>query len=138
MSREIAQWNFEGKLKTCVEEPGQPTQELDFGAWQATVAFGFPQNDGRRAPGTKDAHGIALVAQVGPDEFVVTGIDAGVSFHLPGKLAGQRMQILSAEQGVYENGAWKKLRLWNGDETDRGLSFPSDAPAVIRVHLGRF
>ena len=138
MSGEIAQWNFEGKLKTSVEEPGAAQQELDFGPWQATVSFGFPQNDGRRPPGTKDAHGTALVAQLGPDEFVVTGVDASISFHLPGKLAGQRMQILSAEQGVYENGTWKKLRLWNGDETDRGLSFPSDAPAVIRVHLGRF
>jgi len=57
---------------------------------------------------------------------------------LPGKLAGQRMQILSAEQGYYEDGVWKKLRLWNGDETDRGLSFLPGQPAVVRVRLGRF
>jgi len=138
MSREIAQWNFDGKLKTSVEEPGQAQQELDFGAWQATVSFGFPQNDGRRPPGTKDAHGVALVAQIGPDEFVVTGIDASISFHLLGKLAGQRMQILSAEQGRYENGEWKKLRLWNGDETDRGLSFVPGEASVVRVRLGKF
>ena len=60
MSREIAQLEFDGKVKTAVEEPGQATQELDFGAWQATVSFGFPQSDGRPAPGTKDAHGAAL------------------------------------------------------------------------------
>ena len=138
MSREIAQWNFDGKLKTSIEEPGKAAQELDFGPWQASVSFGFPQYDGRRPPGTKDAHGVALVAQLGPDEFVVTGIDASVSFHLPGKLAGQRMQILSAEQGYYEDGVWKKLRLWNGDETDRGLSFLPGQPAVVRVRLGRF
>ena len=52
MSREIAQLEFDGKLKTAVEEPGQTTQEIDFGEWQATVSFGFPQPDGRRAPGT--------------------------------------------------------------------------------------
>ena len=138
MSREIAQWNFDGKLKTSIEEPGKAAQELDFGPWQASVSFGFPQYDGRRPPGTKDAHGVALVAQLGPDEFVVTGIDASVSFHLPGKLAGQRMQILSAEQGYYEDGVWKKLRLWNGDETDRGLMFLPGQPAVVRVRLGRF
>ncbi len=80
MSREIAQLEFDGKVKTGVEEPGQAQQELDFGAWQATVAYGFPQPDGRRTPGTKDAHGVALVAQLGPDEFLVTGIDASVSF----------------------------------------------------------
>jgi hypothetical protein len=55
MSREIAQLEFDGKLKTAAEEPGQTSQEVDFEPWQAIVAFGFPQPDRRRAPGTKDA-----------------------------------------------------------------------------------
>lgn len=138
MNREIARLNFEGQLKTSMEETGKAQQELDFGPWQATVSYGYPQNDGRRPPGTKDAHGVALVAQLGPDEFLVTGIDASVSFHLPGKLPGMRMQILSAEEGSYENGAWKPRRLWNGDETDRGLQFYAEDPAVVRIKLGRF
>ncbi len=138
MSREIAQLNFDGKLKTSVEEPGSAQQELDFGAWQATVLYGFPQPDGRRPPGTKDFHGVALVAQLGPDEFLVTGVDVSVRFHLPGKLPDMRMQILSAEEGAYDNGAWKSVRLWNGDETDRGLNFHADQPEVVRVRLGRF
>jgi len=137
MSREIAQLEFDGKLKTAVEEPGQSTEEVDFGSWQAAVAFGFPQPDGRRSPGTKDAHGAALIAQLGPDEFLITGVDASITFHLPGKLPWIRSQILSAEQGAYENGVWKPLRLWNGDETDRGLCF-YDKPEVVRVKMGRF
>jgi len=137
MDREIAQLQSEGKLKTAVEEPGHATQEIDFGSWQATVAFGFPQNDGRRAPGTKDAHGAALVAQLGPDEFLVTGVDASVVFHLPSKPAWIRSQILTAEQGTYENGQWKPVRLWNGDETDRGLCF-YEKPTVVRVKMQRF
>lgn len=137
MDREIARHEFEGKVKTAVEEPGQATQELDFGSWQATVAFGFPQQDGRRAPGTKDAHGVALVAQLGPDEFLVTGVDASVVFHLPGKQPWIRSQILTAEQGVYENDVWKPVRLWNGDETDRGLCFDGK-PAVVRLTMQRF
>jgi len=102
------------------------------------VSFGFPQYDGRRPPGTKDVHGAALVAALGPDEFLVTGIDAAVSFHAPGKLPGMRMQILSAEEGAYKDGAWVPSRLWNGDETDRGLQFPQDDPAIVRVKIGRF
>jgi hypothetical protein len=137
MSREIAQLEFDGKLKTAVEEPGQTAQELDFGGWQVTVAYGFPQPDGRRAPGTKDAHGVALVAQLGPDEFLVTGMDASISFHLPGKLPWIHSQVISAEQGTYENGVWKPLRLWNGDEDDRGLCF-HEKPEVVRVRLGQF
>jgi Domain of unknown function (DUF5597) len=137
MSREIAELEFDGKLKTAVEEPGQTTQELDFGAWQATVAFGFPQPDGRRAPGTKDAHGAALVAQLGPDEFLVTGVDASVSFHLPGKLPWIRSEIVSAEEGSYDNGVWKPVKLLNGDEDDRGLCF-FQKPEVVRVRMGRF
>ena len=137
MDREIAQLQFDGKLKTAVEEPGQATQELSFDGWQATVAFGFPQPDGRRAPGTKDARGSAVVAQLGPDEFLVTGIDASVVFHLPGKLPWIRSQILTAEQGAYENGVWKPVRLWNGDETDRGLTF-HNTPEVVRVRMQRF
>ncbi len=138
MGREIAKLNFEGKLKTSMEEVGKAQQELDFGAWQATISYGYPQYDGRRPPGTNDAHGVALVAQLGPDEFLVTGIDAAVAFHLPGRLPGMRMQILSAEEGSYQNGVWKPLRLWNGDETDRGLQFHAADPAVVRIRLSRF
>jgi len=137
MDREIAKLEFEGKLKTVIEEPGQATQEIDFGDWQATVSFGFPQYDGRRAPGTKDFHGAAIVAQLGPDEFLVTGVDASVIFHLPGKPAWTHSQILTAEQGVYDNETWKPLRILNGDETDRGLSF-HDKPEVVHVKMGRF
>jgi hypothetical protein len=137
MSREIAQLEFEGKVKTAVEEPGQTAKEVDFGEWQATVAFGFPQHDGRGAPGTKDSHGAALIAQLGPDEFLVTGVDASVSFHISGKLPWMRSEIITAEQGVYESDEWKLQKLWNGDETDRGLCF-HEKPEVVRVRLCRF
>lgn len=137
MDREIAQLEFEGKVKTAVEEPGQATQEVDFGDWQATVSFGFPQHDGRRAPGTKDAHGVALIARLGPDKFLVTGIDASVVFHLPGEPAWIHSQFLTVEQGNYENGVWKVSRLWNGDETDRGLCF-YEKPLYVQASMQKF
>ncbi len=137
IASQLAQLQFAGQLKTAVEEPGKTSQEVDFGDWQATVAFGFPQNDGRPAPGTKDAHGAAVIARLGPDEFLVTGIDASVIFHLPGKLAWMHSQFLTAEQGVYENGAWKPIKLWNGDETDRGLWF-YQKPVYVRATMQKF
>jgi hypothetical protein len=137
MADEIARLEFEGKVKTAVEEPGRSEQQIDFGSWQATVAFGFPQSDGHTAPGTKDAHGAVMVAQLGPDEFLVTGTEASVVFHLPGKQPWMRSQFVTAEQGSFEQGVWKPIRLWNGDETDRGLCF-YDKPEVVRVRMGRF
>jgi beta-galactosidase GanA len=138
ISREIARLNFEGKLKAAVDAPGQAEQELDFGKWKASVRFGFPQPDGRHAPGTPDHTGRALVAQLGPDEFLVTGVDASVAFHTQGRLPGIRMQILSVEEGTYENGTWKISRLWNGDQTDRGLNFRKHTKAVVKIQLGTF
>ena len=138
MDRELARLSFEGKLQTAVDAPGQAEQELDFGQWKATVRFGFPQPDGRPAPGTPDSSGRALVAQIGPDEFLVTGVDSAVFFHMAGHLPGIRSQILQAEEGRYVNGQWQPLRLWNGDQTDRGLNFRSAGDAVLHVKMGTF
>jgi len=137
IDRVVAQLNFDGKLKTAVEEPGATAAELDFGQWKAAVRFGFPQRDGLRPPGTPEHNGRALVAQLGPDEFLVTGIDASVAFHVEGRLPGLRMQILRAEEGRYENGTWHMMRLLNGDQTDRGLNFRHE-PTVVRVRVGTF
>ena len=72
------------------------------------------------------------------DEFLVTGIDASVAFHVEGRLPGIRMQILSAEEGTYENGVWKASRLWNGDQTDRGLNFHKHNKVAVKIHIGTF
>lgn len=137
MDREVARLNFEGKLKTAVEEEGAAHAALDFGKWQATVSFGLPQwGGGSKPPGTRDHHGRALVAQLAGDEFLVSGVDARIEFHLSSPEAG-RTQILRAEQGRYESGDWKFERLWNGDETDYGLNFTHQA-TVVHVKLGAY
>ena len=137
MDREIARLNFEGKLKTAVEEEGRAEVPLDFGQWQTAVSFGYPQYGGSPTPpGTKDHHGRALVAQLSPDEFLVTGIDARVAFHLP--VADNRhLELLRVEEGEYENGNWKFLRLWNGDQTDFDLNFTHQGK-LVRVKLGMY
>jgi hypothetical protein len=140
MQRDLARVNFEGNLKTAIEEPGQAKQELDFGDWQATVSFGFPQFDRQRPTGTPDSHGRVLIARLGPDEFLVTGVDVRVIFHLPGRPSPPEYHInniLRAEQGEYVDGVWKPLRIWNGDETQRGLNFQHDGN-VIHVKVYRW
>ncbi len=133
MDREIARLNFEGKLKTAVEEPGHAQQEVALGDWQATVSFGYPQPDRQPPPGTLDFHGRVLIAQLAPNEFLVTGIDARVTFHPPSRPAPADHHInniLRAEEGKYVNGTWTPLRILNGDETQRGLNFQHDGEVV--------
>jgi Domain of unknown function (DUF5597)/Beta-galactosidase len=106
------------------------------GDWVAEVHFGFPQRDGQPAPGTPNKDGRMLVAQLGPDEYLLTGLGGSVFFHRPGFLPGIRMQIITAEEGYYTPGAspgapesWHVIRLLNGDETDRGIRFPDPEAA---------
>jgi hypothetical protein len=116
-----------------LETAGTPaTRAADTsGAWVADVRFGFPQRDGQPAPGSVNKEGRMLVAQIGPDEYLLTGIGGAVFFHRPGFLPGIRMQILTAEEGYYTPGSspgspeiWHATRILNGDETDRGIRFP--------------
>jgi hypothetical protein len=120
------------------------------GDWVAEVRFGFPQRDGQPAPGTRNKEGRMLVAQLGPNEYLLTGMEGAVFFHRPGYLPGIRMQILTAEEGYYTPATtpggpeqWHNIRNLNGDETDRGIRFPNSTPSVqhpiaVRITLGRF
>ena len=137
------------------------------GAWVAEARFGFPQRDGQPASGSANKEGRVLVAELGPNEFLLTGIGGAVFFHRPGYLTGIRMQILTAEEGYYTPGAtagapevWHVTRILNGDQTDRGIAFPDPSarassgeqaageasqppvgqygPKAVRIVLGRF
>lgn len=139
MANEIAQLNFEGKLQTAVEQTGRPRRHLHFAGVDAVVSFGFPQRDGEQPPGTADGSGRAMVAQLGPMEFLVTGFDASVSFELANgsdaKPRNEQIEILQADEGQYVDGTWHTSRIWNGDQTDRGLSFHSGNRSVVRIRL---
>lgn len=138
IAREIAQLNFEGKLQTAIEDKGASQQILHFGNVDAMVSFGRHQ-DGEFPPGNADGQGRALVAQLGPLEFLVTGFDTSVSFQLApppvGKNPDQQLEILRADEGAYHQGVWQTSRIWNGDQTDRGLNFKSHNTEVVRIRL---
>jgi hypothetical protein len=157
MMRDVARLNFEGKLQAVAEEQGKTTQILAFGSWNAVVSYGAPN----RAPavGNPKPEGRALVAQLKDNQFLVTGYFCRVDFRPAGTeeqrksqniVAGTgqnpsalidgkwlHRQFLHVEEGTYENGAFKFLRIWNGDETDYGLSFGAE-PIVLRVSLATY
>jgi hypothetical protein len=133
MQREIARLNFEGKLKAVAEEQGKLSQTLAFGAWNATVSYGASGN--RRPTGNAQPVGRALVAQLSDNQFLVTGFFSRVDF-APSDGEKHR-QFLRVEEGTWENGAFKFLRIWNGDETDWGLNFGGE-PLLLRVSLATY
>ena len=139
MQQEVARLNFEGKLQTVVEEKGSARQTLRFGDVNATISFGFPQSDGEVPPGTTEQQGRAMVAQTGPYEFLVTGFNASVSFSLTplanDKAAQKQLEILQADEGTYVDDTWQTTRIWNGDQTDRGLNFHDHNTEVVRIRL---
>jgi hypothetical protein len=134
MQREIARLNFEGKLQAVAEKKGEASQTLAFGAWNATVSYGGGRGS-RAATPNADPTGRALVAQLKDNQFLVTGFYSKVDFR-PAE-AGKFRQFLKVEEGTYENGVFKFLRIWNGDETDYGLNFGAE-PLVLRVSLATY
>jgi beta-galactosidase GanA len=140
--RELAALMSAGRVQTAVEENGIAQRELALsGGWRAVVSFP-PAYDPPAAPvstssDTSQLHvGRALVAELGPDEFLVAGIDCRVQFEA-GVHSGKRAQLLTVEEGHFEGTKWVATRLWNGDETDYGLNFGGKG-ALLRVKVGSY
>jgi beta-galactosidase GanA len=161
-TQELAALKFSGKLQTAVEEDGISQKELGFSAdgsaaplssgaapaapanaaWRVIVSFP-PSYDPPAAPvsTTSDTtalhEGRAVVASLGPNEFLVAGIDCRVQFALPIHSAGKQPQMLKVEEGHYDGTTWKPTRLWNGDETDYGLNFGGKG-SLLRITMGSY
>ena len=138
MQREVARLNFEGKLQAVSEEKGKPSQNLTFSSWDISVAYGLPQfGPGNNPKGNSEPAGGALVAQLGDDQFLVTGFFCRVDFRPAGVNASKQRQFMRVEEGTYKDGNFHPIRIWNGDQTDWGLNF-SSVQQVLRVSLGTY
>jgi beta-galactosidase GanA len=140
MMRELAQWSFEGKVRGVAEKKGTPSQSFDVGSWKVDIRYGLPQfGFGDKPPGNPEPVGRALVVQLGDNDFVVAGFHSRVDFQLAATAAagGKQRQYMRVEEGTYDSGKWKPVRIWNGDQTDWGLNFTS-APQILRVVLGTY
>jgi beta-galactosidase GanA len=138
MGELIAGLSLAGKV-WGVSEPDQAhMQTIDLGDWQATISYGLPTFGNGTPPGNAPPKGGVLIAQLGKNEYLVTGYFARVEF-APGKGRGQQAFLLErVEEGRYdEQGRWHFLRLWNGDQTDWGLNF-TERPQVLHVKLATY
>jgi beta-galactosidase GanA len=140
MAREWAALAFAGKT-WGVSEPTDPktnhTQVMELGRYRATATFGQWQFGTDKPTGNPQPLGGAAIAQLGPDEYLLTGFNTRVRFELANPKAGQAMLYDRVEEGRFENGKWVFRRVWNGDQTDYGLNLV-DRPQVLRVRLGTY
>jgi beta-galactosidase GanA len=133
MMRELAKWSFEGKIKSVVEREDHAEQTINLGLWQVTVSFGASRRNNIEV----NSHpiGKAMVVQLGENEFILIGTLCHFTFKPLGANEGKAWQYLKVEEGKYENGSFKLLRIRNGDETDWGGPRISTEPAVLRTTL---
>jgi len=140
MAREWAGWAFAGKT-WGVSEPTDPKaehlQRADLGKYRLTATFGQWQFGTDKPTGNPEPSGGVAIAELGPDEYLVTGFRTRVSFALAAPKANQSMIYVRVEEGRFDNGKWIFKRVWNGDETDYGLNF-TDREQVLRVKLGSY
>lgn len=141
IDRLLARLNFEGKVQGSAENLADPghTQRLSFGAWTAVVSYGMPSFGSGMAPkGNQPANGEALIAQLGPNEFLVTAYQARVEFEkADAGSSGQQREFLAVEEGTYNGETWTRSRILNGDQTDYGLNFQT-LPRLLRVTLATY
>jgi beta-galactosidase GanA len=119
---------------------GADEQSKVMGRWRVSVQYGqyqFGEPDWTFLK--KDPHptegepvGGVVVAQLGPDEFLVAGSDARLRF----SAASGEGQMVRVEEGTLaEDGSWRTSRVWNGDQTDYGLNFTAE-PVLLKVRMG--
>jgi len=133
MMRDLARWSFEGKVKSVVEREDHAIQKIELGSWQGVVTFGNSKSGIKLV--NPVSFGNAMFVQLGENEFILTGTNCHLTFEPTGKNTGKPWQYLKIEEGTYENGLFKLLRIRNGDETDWGGPEIGSAPVILHVTL---
>lgn len=144
MAREWARLSYEGKVWGVGEQDGGKAETLDLGdRWNVRVTYGEWQFGSIEAPWMAKAEkqpdrevpdAGALIAQLGPDEFLVTGYRARLTFGS----AKDKPFMARVEEGHFdERGRWVFDRLWNGDQTDYGLNLTT-LPQILKVKLSTY
>lgn len=121
-------------------------QSAALGKWRVTAQFELWEFGEREWTWIKsDPHpakgqpvGGMVVAQIGPDEFLLAGSDVRVRFGLDTPVEGLTGAMLRVEEGTLDDaGRWQMSRVWNGDQTDYGLNL-TGGPVLLKVKLGTY
>jgi hypothetical protein len=134
------------RLQAAVEETGVGARNLIFGNYDVLVRFRPP---GRQPAGTTgqtaaaaaaEPSARAMIAELGPDEFLVMGFESSVEWRPVQGSDLTSAQFIQVEEGVFENGVWKRTVLGNtsqGDYAGPTVSLPARG-ALMRVKLMKY
>lgn len=135
--RVLARASFAGKLWGAAEPTETHEETLKLAEpWQVHLAYGLPQFGAGTAPGNQPPSGGVLLAELGPDEYLVGGFRTRLNFERA-PADGRRFMMARVEEGHFENDAWVFERVWNGDQTDWGLNLTS-VGQWLRVKLATY
>lgn len=143
IAAQLAEGNLNGTVEGASEDPAEHTQTLDFPRWTVDLSYGLPAFGNWIKPrGNTPPDGGAVVMALGPDAFLVAGhhvrVDFTPKFGQEGPNPKKRL-FMAVEEGTYDRaGAWKTVRLWNGDQTDYGLNLRAQGTTLLRVTLGTY
>ncbi len=145
MMREWAKLSFENNTWGVSKPDDGTAQTIDLGGrWSAKVEydqwqFGFKDWTwlGPIDKPPNEPRGGVLVAELGADEYLVTGYNSRISFALKDASKANGMLFDHVEEGHYDRGRWVIDSQWNGDETDYGLNFNSE-PHILHVKLATY
>jgi hypothetical protein len=132
----ILQKQSEGRIATVlVEGQSQRAGRISLGSYTFTAEPASPADSGKR--------GAAMLLQMGPEEYIVTGSgNLTITISAASDAAGPPIAgIASVDEEVLENGHWIRKRRLNGDESGQGrvlrLEDPR-SPVILRVKLYRY
>ncbi|MDI1363695.1 MAG: DUF5597 domain-containing protein, partial [bacterium] len=142
MARDWARLSLEKPVWGGSEPDDRAAQSTTMGDWRVTLRYGKWQFGASDWAWLKDRpvdpsglNGGAVLAQLSPNEFLVTGRNARVEF---GRAKdGKPLLMARVEEGHFDKGQWVFDRLWNGDQTDYGLNF-TGGQQVLRVKLATY
>jgi hypothetical protein len=133
MMREMAKWSFEGRITSVVEKEDHAEQTIDLGSWQAIVTFGASRRNTVQANARPVSK--AMIVKLDENEFLLMGSLCHITFKPVNDHEGKVWQYLKVEEGRYENGKFRLLRILNGDETDWGGPRIGAAPLLLHITL---
>jgi len=125
-----------GKLRAAIADDVIRGKNLIFDRYHLLARFTTPPAPPSQPP-TPSAR--VLVGELGPDEFLILGFNAAVDIRPTMGTGFTAAQFLQVEEGVYENGVWKRTnigRTYQGSYTPPSISLPAQG-AIYRVKLMR-